>query len=365
MGYVQEYAPGRFRGRKRIDGKLVSKSFTSRSDAYAWADDDAVSDTPSLPVRAANSAPRGLQIVTLGQFLDGGGFVDSNNRESTRAQTESLIRAHIRPRFGDTLITEITHLDVQRWITTLHTKDRSPRTVLHIKKKMQGLMDAAMRAGLIAVNPVVGVVTPRIDEEEMRFLNTDQVVALSDNIHDDFKAWVPLCAYGGLRIGESFGLRWSRVDLFSGTIDIAEIATEVKGHTVLGAPKTRAGRRVVSIPRVAVHAIRDHQTAIGGTPDPSAFVFGDGTRPVSQRSFRRWRFGPAATKSKLGGLRPHDLRHTAVALWIAAGASPKEVAARAGHTSVSFTLDRYGHLFPSMDKKLITSLDRVIKNGVK
>jgi integrase len=43
----------------------------------------------------------------------------------------------------------------------------------------------------------------------------------------------------------------------------------------------------------------------------------------------------------LEGLRIHDLRHTAVALWIAAGAGPKEVATRAGHTSVSFTLDRF------------------------
>jgi hypothetical protein len=38
----------------------------------------------------------------------------------------------------------------------------------------------------------------------------------------------------------------------------------------------------------------------------------------------------------------HDLRHAAVALWIVAGANPKEVAARAGDASVSFTLDRYG-----------------------
>ncbi len=43
------------------------------------------------------------------------------------------------------------------------------------------------------------------------------------------------------------------------------------------------------------------------------------------------------------GLRIHELRHTAVALWIAAGAAPKEPAVRAGHTSVSFTLNRYGH----------------------
>ena len=59
----------------------------------------------------------------------------------------------------------------------------------------------------------------------------------------------------------------------------------------------------------------------------------------------------------LDGLRIQDLRHTAVALWIAAGASPKEVAVLAGHTSVSFTLDRYGHLYPDSYATLRDRLD--------
>jgi hypothetical protein len=42
---------------------------------------------------------------------------------------------------------------------------------------------------------------------------------------------------------------------------------------------------------------------------------------------------------------------------IAAGAGPKEVAARAGHTPVSFTLDRYGHLYPEADTALRDRLD--------
>jgi len=45
---------------------------------------------------------------------------------------------------------------------------------------------------------------------------------------------------------------------------------------------------------------------------------------------RVWR--PATHKADLDGLRIHELRHTAVALWIAAGAGPKEAAARAGHS---------------------------------
>jgi hypothetical protein len=51
--------------------------------------------------------------------------------------------------------------------------------------------------------------------------------------------------------------------------------------------------------------------------------------------FRRRTWPPAVARAGLAPLRPHDLRHTAVAFWIAAGATPKEVAARAGHTSVA------------------------------
>jgi integrase len=59
----------------------------------------------------------------------------------------------------------------------------------------------------------------------------------------------------------------------------------------------------------------------------------------------------------LSPLRPHDLRHTAVALWIAAGASPLEVSRRAGHASTAFTLDRYGHLFPEADATVADKLE--------
>jgi len=46
-----------------------------------------------------------------------------------------------------------------------------------------------------------------------------------------------------------------------------------------------------------------------------------------------------------------------VALWIASGANPLEVSRRAGHTSTSFTQDRYGHLFPEADSELAERLE--------
>ena len=59
----------------------------------------------------------------------------------------------------------------------------------------------------------------------------------------------------------------------------------------------------------------------------------------------------------------HDLRHTAVARWIATGVNPKQVSTRAGHTSVSFTFDRCGHLFEDADETLGGLLDAVYDPG--
>src|SRR5699024_3350802 len=44
------------------------------------------------------------------------------------------------------------------------------------------------------------------------------------------------------------------------------------------------------------------------------------------------------------GRRPHDLRHTAASLWIAAGMDIKTVSSWLGHASAKLTLDTYGHL---------------------
>jgi len=84
---------------------------------------------------------------------------------------------------------------------------------------------------------------------------------------------------------------------------------------------------------------------------------------VQLNVWRRRFWAPALAEAGLGHVRPHDLRHTAVALWIAAGANPKEVAVRAGHTSVSFTLDRYGHLFPGSEDVLNDSLDALVERA--
>ena len=60
---------------------------------------------------------------------------------------------------------------------------------------------------------------------------------------------------------------------------------------------------------------------------------------------------------------PHDMRHTAVSLWIATGADDLVVARYAGHRSTSFTKDRYGHLFKDAGGVLADRLDILITSA--
>jgi integrase len=61
--------------------------------------------------------------------------------------------------------------------------------------------------------------------------------------------------------------------------------------------------------------------------------------------------------------RFHDLRHTAVALAIKAGAHPKMVADMMGHSSIRVTMDRYGHLFPVIHDQVADAMDVLYQAG--
>jgi len=120
----------------------------------------------------------------------------------------------------------------------------------------------------------------------------------------------------------------------------------------------------MTLPRVAVEALNNHLRAHPAGPDDLVFRSPDdeATR-LSNWRHRVWE--PAVTTAKLGHLRPHDLRHTAVALWIAAGAGPREISARAGHSSVVTVLDRYGHLLPGSEDKVNDALDAMASQATE
>jgi integrase len=340
----------RYRARYRDPaGRERSKSFDRKVDAERW-----LADVQHAKSRGAWTDPA-LGKVRFADWLQAWWATTTNLRPTTRARDETLLRLYAVPRFGDKPLAAISQLEVRAWVAELSGRDLAPATVTKAYQLLGKVMAAAVDAGYLAQTPCRNIPLPPVEREEMRFLTPGEIVTLAETIRPAYRALVFVGAYGGLRIGELAGLRRGSVDLLRGTVRVAEIVTEVAGHLYIGPPKTRASRRTVGLPRFVVRELEAH---LAGERAVDEHVFaapeGGSLRIVGFRN-RIWR--PATEAAGLAGLRIHDLRHTAVALWIAAGASPKEVAVRAGHTSVSFTLDRYGHLYPEADVHLRDRLD--------
>ena len=117
------------------------------------------------------------------------------------------------------------------------------------------------------------------------------------------------------------------------------------------------------LPRSIAQALGDHLRDLGASADDLVFPAPEGG-PLRLSLWRRRVWAPAVLRAGLEPLRIHDMRHTAVALWIEAGASPYEIASRAGHTSVAVVLDRYGHLLPGSEERVNDALDALARDAI-
>lgn len=76
-------------------------------------------------------------------------------------------------------------------------------------------------------------------------------------------------------------------------------------------------------------------------------------------------FDPAAKDAGVESLTPHELRHTAASLAIAAGANIKVVQRMLGHKTATLTFDRYGHLYDDDLDAVATALDKAARKASK
>ena len=94
--------------------------------------------------------------------------------------------------------------------------------------------------------------------------------------------------------------------------------------------------------------------------DATSFVFGDENRlTLLQGATRKAKKIWEAAEIKPIGL--HEARHTYASLMIAAGVNAKALTVYMGHSSVTVTYDRYGHLMPGNEDEAAALLDTYLE----
>jgi integrase len=171
----------------------------------------------------------------------------------------------------------------------------------------------------------------------------------------------------GARRGEIAGLRWVDVDLDGARMTIRQALLSVGREVYVSSPKSYRGR-TVDLDRDTVEQLRAHRdrqlrekAAFWGDWIDSGYVFTkrDGS-PLHPRTLSQ-AFVWLVENSDLPRIRLHDLRHTHASIAVKAGVPIGVVSERLGHASPEFTLHRYSHVMPGMQREAADTIARAVR----
>ncbi len=276
-------------------------------------------------------------------------------KPKTLAGYRSVLDAQLLPRLADRPLSTIDHKAVLALVSDMTKQGAKPGTVRNAKTVLSSVCELGVRSGALRSNPCHGVRIAQGRREAMHFLTPAQVLDLANAIEPgQYGLLVRLVAYTGLRAGEVAALRVESFDALRRRLRITESVSEVHGELIYSEPKTYE-HRTVSLLAALADELTEH---LAGRHHRDLIFTSANGGPIRQSNFYRRHFKPAVKAAGLpDGFRFHDLRHTCAALLIGQGAHPRAIMERLGHSSVTVSLDRYGHLFPELDEALTVALD--------
>lgn len=289
-------------------------------------------------------------------------------RPSTYMQYKSAIRCHIVPALGNVTLQKLTPSKVQSFYARLLDEGLKASSIGVVHAVLHKALENAVRWNLVARNVASLVSLPRIVQHEVQVLTPEQARTLVDAAKGyRIETLIILALATGARRGELLALRWQDIDLERKVLYIRHTFTRLGGYGYVESdPKTKSGRRSITLPDFAVDALKAHRLMVdkvrlkaGDRWIERGLVF-----PNRYGSFLnadvilRW-FHIILKKAGLPDMRFHDLRHSAATILLTMGVHPKVVQERLGHSDITMTMNIYSHVLPSVQQDVADKMNGV------
>lgn len=290
---------------------------------------------------------------------------------STVTQYRQHRDLHIVPFIGTEKLTSVTPPFALAFLERLSKEGRSSAMVRAVRVSLSGILSDALGRGDVAFNAVRDLgraankarsrAAKRHDEPVkvgVDLPTREELKALLDAASGKAKVFIMTAAFTGMRASELRGLRWADIDLEGRIVSINQRAD---AWQEIGSPKSVKGRRRIPLPSFVTDALKTWKIDCPASKLDLVFPTGAGNLEYHANMASRW-FGipqrdakilNSEGEAKYSGL--HCLRHFYASWCInpkSAGGlelPAKVVQERLGHSSITVTLDTYGHLFPSSD----------------
>lgn len=383
-------ARGRYVGRVSLgrgpDGKPIRKKFTGRTQT----------EVLRRMAEAKNARAKGLPVADdrlkvepfLRRWLT---TLPGTVAEATEAAYENKVRLYIVPVLGHLPLTRLAPSHVTEMLRGMEQRGLSVETRRQARAVLGRALRYAEQEGLVGRNVARIAPGPRFERREGRSLTQGQAQAFLKAARSAperrqtgpaptraarlYPALLIALALG-LRRGEVLGLSWADVDLDADRPSLRvrkQLVRRPKGRGLgLTDLKTPKSRRVVILPLVVVDALRAHRVLqakdrmLAGPEwqNEADLVFTTpiGT-PIDPRNFNT-HVEHVAKAAGLGSWHPHELRHSAGSLLVAAGVPLSVVSDMLGHSSIRITNDIYIHLMDEAKQSAADAMERVLGEGV-
>lgn len=342
----------RYRIRFWLDGKQSSKTFATQPEADRFRND--IADRGVEWAVTELERDRGVQSEpTLNEWAEVHFAALTEPSRATVRRYRGIYSEAWAPHLGHMRLSQIERVHVAN---ALNAVTGSDKTVLNKWAVLTHMFKLAAQDGKIARSPTIGVKPGKRtshETEEHRYLTHAEFWAVVEATPPHWQPLVITLGGTGLRWGEVAALTVGDVDTENGQLRITKAEKQDPdnpGRTIVGPPKTKKGRRSVTLPADVLEVLEP--LTEGRKRNERLFLPPKGG-PLRHRTFYRdiW------LKKSVGqsGIREpfprlHDLRHSHVAWLIAAGVPLPVIQARLGHEKITTTIDTYGHLLPDLQR---------------
>ena len=331
----------------------IFKTFKNQAEAKSWRGDSATALR-----KGTMSAPSKTTIREAGEALIEGmrsGAVRTSKgtiyKPSATRSYEAALRDRIYPELGALRVSEVQRRDVQR-LADGCSPSKGASTIRNALMPLRVIYRRALEDGDVAVNPTTNLRLPAVEGKRDRIVSPAEAKKLLAALAEKDRPLWATALYAGLRRGEIMGLRIEDVNLAKGVIRV-ERSYDPKAYEFTD-PKSRAGKRSVPIASVLRDYLIEHKLRTGRN---EGLFFGRTAETPFDDSSLAARAATAWKNAELEGITLHEARHTYASLMIAAGVNAKSLQTYMGHSSVTVTYDRYGHLMPGNEDEAAALLD--------
>lgn len=333
-----------------------SKTFHTQKDANAWL-------TLKLREKHLGQYAEG-STLSLEQFLDQWLQTKKQSvRENTFYTYTRDIENYIRHDIGKVKLASLRPLHIEQWQISLDKRGISGKTIQHVRGFLAGALERAVKHKLISSNPVRDAENVKAKQTEMKCLTQSEAVNFLSQCEGHVGLILKLMLNTGLRPEEAVAVRWQDLTLEErGSVKVRVAVLRIPGGGwKFESPKTSNSLRKVGFPASLVASLKEHRKEqleqrmkVRKHYKDHDLVFATAIGEPFARGRVRRQFKKTLERARLSEkIRLYDLRHSFVTLSLVAGVDLKTVSEEAGHATVAFTLDNYGHVLQVMRESAV------------